>query len=371
MERRDSMKKIKWKRSGFLLLVPLGILLFTGTANAPGWVEAVFSNGIYRWVSQPLSLLTGLLPVSLMELGLLAGMAAVPILLLYGIIRTIRKRTEVLAFLANILIFLLAAGSIVYFSLVLLWSLNYNRLPFADIASLEVRPSSVEELAGVCSRILDRTNSLRGKITEDPNGIMSMPGGYMSAFKRAYKGYDNAARIYPELGGRYGNPKGILFSHAMSYTGISGIFCPFTGEANVDIAMPDLLIPSTAMHEMAHQRGFAREDEANYIAWLTCKLHPDPDFQYSGSVLALIYSMNALYANAPEKYKELRNRYSEGLVRDLQNHSEFWRRYEGPVEKVADRVNNAYLKANRQKDGVRSYGRMVDLLIAEYRKGAG
>jgi hypothetical protein len=364
------VERMHWKRLLFLLLIPVGAFLFYITAFSPALVEKFFSNGVYRWISQPLSLLTGLLPVSLMELGLLFLVVSILCLLLYTIFRVIRIKKGKLAALGNLLMLLLAAGSIIYFALILLWSLNYNRLPFADIASLEVRPSTVEELTQVCSSIIDRTNSLRSSINENGNGIMYIPGGYRNAFQRAYKGYEKASAKYPELGGQYGNPKGILFSHAMSYTGISGIFCPFTGEANVDVAMPDLMIPSTAMHEMAHQRGFAREDEANYIAWLTCRLHPDPDFQYSGSVLALIYSMNALYENDPDKYTELRKKYSEGLVRDLRDHSEFWQRYEGPVEKVADSVNNAYLKANRQKDGVRSYGRMVDLLIAEYRKGA-
>ena len=54
----------------------------------------------------------------------------------------------------------------------------------------------------------------------------------------------------------------------LSYLGISGIFIPFTCEANVNATLPDWEIPFTACHELAHQRGFAREDEANYVGYL-------------------------------------------------------------------------------------------------------
>lgn len=154
----------------------------------------------------------------------------------------------------------------------------------------------------------------------------------------------------------------------MSYTGITGIYIPYTGEANVNINSTDFMLPSTVAHEMAHQRGFAREDEANYIAYLTCSMHPDRDFQYSGVMLALIYSMNALAENDIEAYKVLRSKYSEGVKNDLRYDAEFWAKYEGKTQEISNNVNNTYLKSNGQKDGVQSYGRMVDLLIAEYKE---
>jgi hypothetical protein len=155
----------------------------------------------------------------------------------------------------------------------------------------------------------------------------------------------------------------------MSYTGITGVYFPFTGEANVNVSVPDSDIPATSCHEMAHQRGFAREDEANYIAYLTCKMHPDVDFQYSGTLLALIETTNALYNQDPSAFKELRSKYSDGLIRDLGAINEYWEHYEGPVNEVSNKINDAYLKANNQSDGVQSYGRMVDLLLAEYGEG--
>ena len=152
----------------------------------------------------------------------------------------------------------------------------------------------------------------------------------------------------------------------MSYTGITGIYMPYTGEANVNYNIPSFMWASTAAHEMAHQRGFAREDEANFIAYLVCISSEEEDIQYSGVFLALIYSMNALYNEDQKGYFELRDKYSQGLLRDMKYNGDFWDKYQGMAEEISSNINDGYLKGNRQEDGVKSYGRMVDLLIAEY-----
>jgi hypothetical protein len=256
---------------------------------------------------------------------------------------------------------------VIYLVFNLMWGLNYSRMTFAQISGLPVGPGSVIELAELALHLTHRANELRGQVVEDEQGVMTLPDGIQAMFNRAHMGYERAAESYPELRGRYGRPKGVILSHYWSYTGIGGAFFPFTAEANVNIKMPHFMLPSTTTHEMAHQRGFAREDEANYIAYLTSTLHPDPDFQYSGVRLALTYTLNALYRYDTETWNEIRSQYSEGVNRDLRDWQEYTERYEGPVEQVSTSINNTYLKANRQDDGVHSYGRMVDLLLAEFR----
>jgi hypothetical protein len=242
---------------------------------------------------------------------------------------------------------------------------NYSRMTFAEISGLQVEPAA--ELAELAWHLTHWANDLRKETPEDDKGVSALPRGIGDMFNRAHLGYEQAAQIYPELGGRYGRPKGVLLSRYWSYTGIGGVFFPFTAEANVNINMPHFMLPSTTTHEMAHQRGFAREDEANYIAYLTCTLHPDTDFRYSGVMLALIYTMNSLYRYDTDMWKEIRLEYSEGVLRDIREWREYNARYDGFVSRVSDNVNNAYLVVNRQKDGVYSYGRMVDLLLAEFR----
>ena len=361
--------KLSSKRNLIILLFPVGMLMFYIAPYFPNFIEKVYSNGFYKFLSQFLSLITGIIPISVAELGLILIVILLPTYIIYKLVLIGRlkygKKQALLRFFSTLLI----GASIVYFALITMWSLNYSRLPFSQIAGLNIQNASIDDLASTCENLIIKANKYRESVAENSEGIMILEDGYFNAFYRAHKGYNILTKDYPELGGKYGKPKAVLLSKFMSYTGISGIFCPFTGEANVDVDMPHFVIPSTACHEMAHQRGFAREDEANYIAYLSCKNHPDADFKYSGYMLAVIHSMNALIGSDKEKYSQLRKLYSEGVVRDLRNNNEYWKSFEGPVEKNANSLNNAYLKANMQKDGVKSYGRMVDLLIAEYKAG--
>lgn len=364
---KNAMKNKKKTLSLLLILLfPGGLMLSYLSSNLPDIVESIYSNGFYRIVGQSLSTLTGIFPFSIAEITLPFLIIFAVIRLIHTIILTMSEATDkisiIIGFFGKVLIFV----STIYFIFIIIWGLNYHRLPFSKIAKLDIYPTSPKDLYDVCEDLISRANVLRSEVSEDQNGIMVIPNGYKDVFNRTSKGYERASKIYPELGGSYGKPKRVLLSKAMSYAGISGVYFPFTGEANVNIDIPYSMIPSSACHEMAHQRGFAREDEANYIAYLTCSMSPDADFQYSGALLALINSMNALYSIDSENYFKLRSMYSEGIVRDFSAINEYWKKYEGPVQKMSNSINDSYLKANLQKDGVYSYGRMVDLLIAEY-----
>jgi hypothetical protein len=169
------------------------------------------------------------------------------------------------------------------------------------------------------------------------------------------------------LAGARASAKPVMVSTALSYLGIGGIFSPFTGEANVNMTLPEPDVPFAACHELAHARGFAREDEANYVGYLACTRHPDADFRYSGLLAASVYAMNALVGVDRAAHADLEARRAPGVRRDLQALAAWAERYRGPAERASRAVNDAYLKSQGQKEGVRSYGRMVDLLIAERR----
>ena len=158
----------------------------------------------------------------------------------------------------------------------------------------------------------------------------------------------------------------LMASEGMSWAGICGIFMPFTAEANVNTHQPSLLLLSSAAHENAHSLGFAREDEANFIAYLACISSEDSSIRYSGAMLALINCGNALYKSAPDKAAALRETYSDAVIRDIAAYNQYWEGYEGEVEEAFDSINDSYLKFNLQENGVKSYGMMVDLMLAYY-----
>lgn len=344
-----------------IAFVPLLMAANSIVKNFPGFVERYYSTGINKPVRQLLSLIFGIFPFSVAEFLFLTLIAVLAFMVIIMIVRI--KKGEFLSRLLSIGVYLAS----LYIIFMLVWGFNYDRLSFDKIAGLKVEKSSRQELYNLCSSLIEKANNLRKNVKENDQGVMYIPGGYKDVFGRVQLGYNNASGMYPELGGKYGKPKPVILSEQMCYTGITGIYMPYTGEPNVNIKVRDYMLPCTAAHEMAHQRGFAREDEANYIAYVTCSAHPDEDFQYSGVMLAVIHSMNAMADVDFDSYKELTKRYSDGVRADLKDDITFWAKYEGKIEKISDNVNNAYLKSNGQKDGVQSYGRMVDLLLAQYR----
>lgn len=351
-----------------LLLLPLGFFLVFISSKNPASVESIYSAILYPPIGRLLSRITGIFPFSLAEIIVISvpvAFVSYTMILLARLLSGKRYRCHVfLKYLTTVSVLV----SITFFSFIGIWGLNYYRMPFASIAGLDVQPASVQELESLCTDLIQRANILRASVSIGTEGYMDIPGSPRDILKKCYKGYEAIAGLYPKLSGKYGNPKPVLLSELMNYTGICGVYFPFTGEANVNVSIPDSMLPSTTAHEMAHQRGFSREDEANYISYLACSHHPDINYRYSGVLLALIHSMNALYGSDPDSAIKLAVGYSRGVRMDLDQINAFWKQYEGPVEEAADRVNNTYLKANNQKDGVKSYGRMVDLLIAEHRK---
>lgn len=172
---------------------------------------------------------------------------------------------------------------------------------------------------------------------------------------------------YESLQGFYPRPKKLIVSEILSYQSLTGVYAPFTVEANYNGDMQPYNIPFTACHELSHLRGFMQEQEANFIAFLACEHAERIDFQYSGYLMAWIYSTNALYRADHEVWQEVRSGLDQSVEPDLEANSRFWDSYEGKVSEVANQINDTYLKANGQSDGVKSYDRMVDLLVS-YRK---
>lgn len=345
-----------------IALVPIIMLLNISLKERPQIVEKYYSNTANKFIREFLSNITGIFPFSVGEV-LVIVLTIILIIFIIKLLLNIRKK-RAFQWLLTIASYL----SLLYILFVILWGGNYQRYSFDKIANLKVEKYSVKELYGLCEELINEANTLRTKVEENSDGIMYLPGGYKDVFKRVNDGYIQIQLKYPELKGHYGKPKAILLSKFMSYTGITGIYIPYTGEANVNINIPDLMLPCTAAHEMAHQRGIAREDEANYIAYLACINNKDADFQYSGVALALMNSMNKLAEYDIEGYKTLVGKYSEKVKRDISYQSEFWAKYEGKVEVITNKVNDNYLKYNGEEAGVESYGKMVDLLLAQYKE---
>ncbi len=352
------------KRMGPLLILAVliaGICLF---ARSTTLVENIYSKTIYKTLIPPLSRLTGVFPVSLAEIVIVVLVMWLLIELIIGLRQRFQSQLDGIgsSFLSLIMVV-----AIVYLSFQCLWGLNYHRLEFAEMAGLEIRAISVQELEVLTQTLVDEVNQLRTEVLESRDGVMRL-ACRQEVLEQAIDGYTALAVSYPQLEGRYGKPKGLLFSEAISYLGIYGFFMPFTGEANINTDIPDSMLPFSTCHEMAHQRGIAREDEANFIAYLSCSMNPHADFQYSGNLLALSYALGAIRARDEGSFQKMKNSLAPGIIRDLQNLTDFAQQHRGPLNHLFERVNDVYLKANSQSAGVRSYSGILEFLVAAQRQ---
>lgn len=362
-------KLLKLKRTYLILLIPISFLMILLAKKSSFFAEQVYALHLYRWLSQLISLITGLVPISLSEILIILLPFTLLILLIKFIIHLVKdkanRRTNALRGLLNIICSL----SVALFSFTMLGGLNYYRYSFSHYYDLEIDLYTVEELYGLTMLLARQANELRElSPLEDDNGVFDLSMSNYQLAREANKAMLNLSEEYPVFSGRYALAKPVLLSPLMSYAEITGIFIPFTMEANVNIDISDYAIPYTMLHEMAHQRGFMREDEANFIAYIAGMRSDNIELMYSSTMLALISSGNALYRQDSDLYFEVRGIYSEGIVKDIRANTDYWAKYEDTViSTVSNRINDTYLKANNQADGVKSYGRMVDLLLAKYR----
>ena len=165
--------------------------------------------------------------------------------------------------------------------------------------------------------------------------------------------------------------KAVHFSRVMSALDFTGIYCPFTGESNVNVDSPACLLPSTAAHELAHQRSIASEQECNFLAILASTTCGDDAYAYSGWLLGYIHLGNALYRVDPEAYQTIRDSLPPEVRADLADNNAYWAQFQDTaVQKVSNEVYDRFLKGYGEEQGLQSYGTVVDLLVVYYKDAA-
>ncbi len=361
------LKKIgKLNRLWLLCFAPAALILNLAATSGAGFAEW-YAVTVYPYLSRAVNLTTSLFPFSLAEILVVAFFISIIFSLIIYVIKIIRGKGKRREIAARCIATILCTISVLYFSFTVSCGINYSRYTFARTSGLEVRPSSKEELTALCYKLAEEVNTLRKQVGTDGRQVMRLQTDLYETGRQAREAYDKIHIQYPLLTPGYGVPKLLLSSRLFSYGNITGIFIPFTFEANINKDVPDYIIPATMCHELSHLRGFMREDEANFIGYLVCKSSGNPDFEYSGYMSALVYASNALYGTDREAASGVYAKLSSGVLRDLTDNTEYWKKFEGPVSETVNAVNDTYLKVNHQEDGVKSYGNMVDLLLAEYR----
>lgn len=354
------------KKKWFLIwLIPISIILTIFAKSNLSYAE-YYSVNIYPFFVNTVGAFSLKSNESATELIIFALLLTITILTIVTIIESIKYKT--LKYIKKYILGFLSLFSVMYFLFVLFCGINYYRYEFTHYSGLEIKNSSKEELIDLCEILIDDANEYRSKLSNNDLGTAELfDNNYYGTAERSKNAMNKLSEEYQILKGNYSAPKAVRQSKLMSYLGITGMFFPYTFEANVNVHIPPYQIPSVMLHELVHLRGFMREDEANFISYLASIKSGYDDFYYSGTMLALVHSMNVLYTEDYDAFARLYNLYSEDVRRDMEFSKNYWKQFDTKVADVANKVNDTYLKANNQHDGVRSYGRMVDLLLAYYR----
>ena len=358
---------LKQKRNFILLCYPVGILMLILARTNRDIAEYVFARGVYRVYGWIFSHISGILPFSVGEILLILfaiGMAAFPVVTIIFIIRSKRKLVTLVSSIRHLLIIL---------GIVFLWFMigagtNYYRYEFSEFSGLKIQKSTVDELYQLCMELAEKTNKARADLGIPDNEVFVSTLTNRERAGEAKKAMEKLGEKYDVLDGYYPYAKSVFFSKALSEFNITGVYFPWTVEANVNVDTIDYTKGSVLCHELSHLRGFMREDEANFIGYLAAVNSECAELRYSGYMSALVNAGNRLYDEDKDKYYEVRSTYCEGIKLDFAENSRYWEQFKDTaLSQAGEKMNDTYLKINNVQDGTKSYGRMVDLLLAEWR----
>ncbi|SDB46656.1 Protein of unknown function [Flavobacteriaceae bacterium MAR_2010_188] len=329
-------------------------------AKFPEFVERYYSNGLYVYISKMMRYSFGWVPFSIGDiLYTLLGIYIIR----WIVINRKRVRSDTKSWLLDIL----STLSIAYFAFHILWAFNYYRIPLHSSLQLE-RDYNTEQLIAFTQKLIDKTNSVQQNITGSDTVKVTMPYSKTEMLKSVPQGYEELKEEYPHLAYSPRSVKRSLYSLPLTYMGFSGYLNPFTNEAQIDGLIPLYKYPTTASHEIAHQLGYAAENEANFIGSLAAIRHPDKYFNYSGYSFALSHCLNEIFLRDPLLYEALMGTVNIGVLKNFNEMYIFWQSYQNPAEPLFKSTYSRFLKANNQSLGMDSYSYVVALLVNYFEK---
>jgi hypothetical protein len=329
----------------------------------PFWVETYYSTYFYRVISAFYRRVSGILPFSFGDILYLAAGLFLVWCAVKFITVLVKKRLRFVNY-KRLFVKVFFIGAVVYIFFNISWGLNYNRLGISHQLKIKEEKNNIEDLKNINRVLVEKVNEERLALGQ---GKVDYPL-YPQIFKEAQLSYTISSAEFPFL--NYDTPsiKRSLYGRLGNFFGFLGYYNPFTGEAQLNLTMPRFLIPYVTCHEMAHQLGYASEDEANFVGYLAAVKSPNKLFHYSAYFDLFNYANNELYkrdsAAARMNYNQLDTLVKEDIV-ELRS---YWRKSDNYIEPFIKAFYDQYLKANQQDKGVKSYNHVVSLLIAYNKK---
>lgn len=262
------------------------------------------------------------------------------------------------------ILILLILSILTYYQLA--WGLNNYRISVEENFNLASEDITIDDLAASYKYLVLESNRLKEELLRDYN--IGISKEYI--YKNVYKGFETVNDEYPFISDNKVIVKPLKISKIFSSSGYTGIFLPFLAEANINYMIPEFSQPFTASHEIAHQKGFASEDSANFVGFLACYHHSEDYFKYSGFRSMMNYIGNSLYKSDKELYKEIASLRSKEVLKDIENNRDFWEKHEKERSKeIHNKINDRFLKANNQPQGIVTYSKVTELFVKAYKSG--
>lgn len=300
----------------------------------------------------PLSAISAIFPFSLFESFFLL-LTALIIPFVIALIR--RKRVKI--YLLGALFTLL----FIFSTFILTFAPTYSRKP---IDRFEKREMTAENIKTALEGALSELSELE---ILHRSGAETLPDmTFFEISEELNRSADKASDKYGFLQ-KYGfRAKPLATSSLLAYTGISGIYGFFTGEANINTAFAPYSIPFTMAHELSHQRGVGREMEAEFSALLICLESDEPYIRYSGYSQAIITLSNLLFEYDEELFYELLLDFPPYLLTDVTLSAAKYEEYSStPIDEIAGSINDIYLLSNGD-EGIKSYSLASELYVAYF-----
>lgn len=394
---KKTLKKATWRT--YLLVLLLDLLAFAANQLAihSSTFADAYSQYVYRVLSLGIGSVMGLLPFSVVELLLYATILFVLFDFVKQLCRAVRvgvacvhsvrvsqdAQTHLLAAVARPLLRFLGHLFLILSTLLVLYvflcGINYHRTSFSEEAGLSVTLDEhgtvydEADLIALCDYLVTEINDTEAQLDVPCIGqTMETPkpstAWLWHAGRTGQRAMEKLGQRYHRLSGHYPYPKPILNTWILSVQQTTGVYSPFTVEANYnrDIAYYD--IPFTICHELSHLRGYMQEEEANFIGVLATIGADDLYFNYSGYVSAWVYAGNALARIDSTAFATLYARINTRTRQDMLYNNAYWKQFEGKPAEAHEQLNDAYLKLQGQATGVRSYGHVTDLMLEYFAK---
>lgn len=342
----------------FLLLFILSAMVYLIGLNSQ-FVEQLYSEGLYKVTSVTQRFISSLFPFALgdfLYLLLILYMLRSLYLFYKKLVQKKLKKTDRLNITLQMLNFIL----ILYLLFKILWGFNYSRVPIAKQLGISNEKYTTPQLVLLGKYFIGKLNDLQG-IKKETYNIRQLKEKAKAAYDKMHQ--RNAFFSYQ-------NPsvKPVLNSWVVTKIGIEGYYNPLSGEANVNMRLPRTSLPFVTCHEIAHQLGVAREDEANLVGYLTAINSDDLNFRYSAAYNMLKSILFEIRIKSPADYETLYKTINPVTLNDIKSDRDFWQKYNSDMYMYFGLAFDRFLKLNNQPKGTDSYQDIVLWLYNIHKK---